>query len=101
MVKKMYRWKRMPMYIDEWIEFKWRNLVWLKFFSNTKKLKNSNKKIKKLQKLINEVQKKTTQDRKKQIVYFMPESIEYATWLDNNLSLLRLQNAVENAFLSF
>jgi len=22
MVKKMYRWKRMPMYIDEWIEFK-------------------------------------------------------------------------------
>ena len=29
MVKKMCRWKRMPMYLDEWIEFKWRNLVWL------------------------------------------------------------------------
>jgi len=23
MVKKMYRWKRMPMYTDEWIELKW------------------------------------------------------------------------------
>ena len=32
MVKKMYRWKRMPMYIDEWIEFKWRNMVWLEYF---------------------------------------------------------------------
>jgi len=31
----------------------------------------------------------------------MPESIEYATWLVNNLSLLRLQNAVENAYLPF
>ena len=31
----------------------------------------------------------------------MLESIEYATWLVNNLSLLRLQNAVENAYLPF
>ena len=36
------------------------------------------KKMKKLQKLSNEVQKKTKQHRKKQKVYFMPESIEYA-----------------------
>ena len=36
------------------------------------------KKVKKLQKLINEVQKKTKQNRKKQKVYFMSESIEYA-----------------------
>ena len=47
MVKKMYRWKRMSMYMDEWIQFKWRNLVWLEYFSNTKNLKNSNKKSKK------------------------------------------------------
>ena len=32
MVKKMYRWKHMPMYIDEWIEFKWRKLVRLEYF---------------------------------------------------------------------
>jgi len=32
--EEMYRWKRMPMYIDEWIEFKWRNskLVWWEYF---------------------------------------------------------------------
>jgi len=24
--------KRMPMYTDEWIEFKWRILVWLEYF---------------------------------------------------------------------
>jgi len=36
------------------------------------------KKGKKIQKLINDVQKKTKQNRKKQKVYFMPESIEYA-----------------------
>jgi len=24
--------KHMPMYTDEWIEFKWRNLVWLEYF---------------------------------------------------------------------
>ena len=47
-------------------------------FGNTNKLKSSNEKVKKLQKLINEVQKKTKQNRKKQKVYFMPESIEYA-----------------------
>jgi len=34
--------------------------------------------VKKLQKLINELQKKTKQHRKKQAVYFMLESIEYA-----------------------
>ena len=60
MVKKMYRWNRMPMYTDEWIEFKWRILVWLEYFQQCKKLKNSNRKVKKLQKLINEVQKKKT-----------------------------------------
>ena len=50
MVKKIYRWNRMPMYTDEWIEFKWRILVWLEYFSNIKKFKNStNKKVKKLQ----------------------------------------------------
>jgi len=32
MVKKMYRWNRMPMYTNEWIEFKWRILVWLEYF---------------------------------------------------------------------
>jgi len=32
MVKKMYRWNRMPMYTDEWIEFNWRILVWLEYF---------------------------------------------------------------------
>jgi len=26
LVKKMCRWKRIPMYTGEWIEFKWRNL---------------------------------------------------------------------------
>jgi len=36
------------------------------------------KKVKKLQRLIHEVQNKTKQNRKKQKVYFMPESIEYA-----------------------
>ena len=36
------------------------------------------KKGKKIQNLINDVQKKTKQNRKKQKVYFMPESIEYA-----------------------
>ena len=36
------------------------------------------KKVKKLQKPIHEVQKKTKQNKKKQKVYFMPESIEYA-----------------------
>jgi len=41
-------------------------------------LKSSNKKVKNVQKLFNEVQKKTKQNRKKQKVYFMPESIEYA-----------------------
>ena len=75
MVKKMYRWKRMPMHIDEWIEFKWRILVWLEYFEQYKKLKNSNIKSKKLQKLIIEVQKTK---RKKQKVYFMPKSIECA-----------------------
>ena len=39
--------------------------MWLKFFSNTKKLKNSNKKIKNVTKTNNEVQKKTKQNRKK------------------------------------
>ena len=39
MVKKMYRWNRMPMYTDEWIEFKWRNLVWLEYFQQYKKIK--------------------------------------------------------------
>ena len=29
--EEMYSWKRMPMYIDEWIGFKWRNLVWLEY----------------------------------------------------------------------
>jgi len=64
MVKKMYRWKRMPMHIDEWIEFKWRILVWLEYFEQYKKLKNSNIKSKKLQKLIIEVQK--TKSKKKE-----------------------------------
>jgi len=27
--EEMYRWKRMLICIYEWIEFKWRNLVWL------------------------------------------------------------------------
>ena len=31
-LKKMYRWNRMPMCTDEWIEFKWRILVWLEYF---------------------------------------------------------------------
>jgi len=31
MVKKMYRWKSMPMYTDEWIKFNWRYLGWLKY----------------------------------------------------------------------
>jgi len=35
-MKKMYGWKRMPtayvVYTDEWIDFKWRNLVWLEYF---------------------------------------------------------------------
>ena len=30
--EEMYSWKSMSMYIDEWIEFKWRNLVWLEYF---------------------------------------------------------------------
>jgi len=32
MEKKMYKWNRMPMYTDEWIEFKWTILVWLEYF---------------------------------------------------------------------
>ena len=57
------------MYTDEWIEFQWRILVWLEYFSNIKKLKNSNIKVEKLQKLINEIQKKTSKTEKKQKVY--------------------------------
>ena len=30
--KKVYKWNRMPMYTDEWIEFKWWILVWLGYF---------------------------------------------------------------------
>ena len=30
--EEMNSWKRMPMYMDEWIEFKRRNLVWLEYF---------------------------------------------------------------------
>ena len=66
MVKKIYTWKRMPMYIDEWIEFKRRNLVWLRVFLTMQRNKKIViKRVKKLQKLINEVQKKTKQNRKK------------------------------------
>ena len=39
MVKKMYRWNRMPMYTDKWIEFKWRNFVWLEYYKQYKKIK--------------------------------------------------------------
>jgi len=34
MVKKMCRWKRMPVYKDKWIKFNWRNLVWLRICSH-------------------------------------------------------------------
>jgi len=34
MVKKMYSWKRMPMYTNERIRFNWRYLVWLRICLN-------------------------------------------------------------------
>jgi len=37
--EEMYMWKRMPMYMHEWIEFKWRNLVWLEYFWQYKEIK--------------------------------------------------------------
>ena len=53
-------------YTDEWIDFKWRNLVWLEYFQQYKKLKNgTNKKVQNLQKLIKEVQKKKKAKQKK------------------------------------
>ena len=48
------------------------------FLAIQRNLKIVIKKVKKLQKLISEVQKKTKQNRKKQKVHFMPESIECA-----------------------
>ena len=67
------------MYTDEWIEFKWRILVWLKYFQQYKKIKNStNKKVKKLQKLIKEVQKKKSKTEKNRGFTYMSRSKESA-----------------------
>ena len=75
----MYRWNRMPLYTDEWIEFKWRILEWLEYFWQYKNLKNStNKKVKKLQKLIKEVRKKKSKTEKNKGCTYMSRSIECA-----------------------
>jgi len=47
-------------------------------FSNTKKLENSNKKVKSYKNLLMRYERKKSKTEKKQKVYFMPKSIEYA-----------------------
>ena len=62
MLKKMYRWERMPVYTDEWIKFDWKE------FGVVKNMFKQNMKIKKQQKLINEVQKNKQNKTEKSVV---------------------------------
>jgi len=65
-------------------------LVWLEYFSNIKKFKNStNKKVKKLRKLIKDVQKKKKQNRKNKRCTYIPRSIECAHRKHEKVNILK------------